>query len=74
MTLTEASASVKNPHEPCCAIANGLREPPIAKVSAFALLRRAGVPFGIWVMRLAIPLAAALAILLRISVARFIHA
>lgn len=74
MTLTEASASVKNPHEPCCAIANGLREPPIAKGSAFALLRRAGVPLRIGVMRLAVPLAAALAILLGVPVARFIDA
>jgi len=39
-----------------------------------ALLRRAGVPFRIGIVRATEPLAAALAILLRAMVARFIHA
>ena len=74
MTLAEASASVKNPHVPCCAIANGLFARAIAKLSAYALLRRARMPLWIGVMRLAEPLPAAYAILLRAAVAGFIYA
>ena len=74
MTLTEASASVKNPHALCCAIANGPLRHAIAEVSALALLGRARVPLGVGVVRLAEPLPAAYAILLRAAVAGFIHA
>lgn len=74
LTLAEASVCVKNPHVPCCAIANGLFRSAIAKSSDVALLGRARMPLGVREMRLAEPLAATVAILLCAMVARLIDA
>ena len=73
-TLTKVRAPVKNSRGECCAIANGPFGGEINSDSARTLFGCARMPVGIREMSPAIPLAAALTILLGASVAGFIHA
>src|SRR6266850_6943291 len=74
LTLTEASASVKNSRDDCCAIANVHSVGDYGCESAHALFGCAGVPVRVGEMRPAKPLAAAFAKLLGAMIAGFIHA
>jgi hypothetical protein len=74
LTLTEARASVKNSRAGRCAIANGLVGGKLRCESTHALFGRARMPVRVRKMSPAIPLAAALAVLLGAEVAGFIHA
>jgi hypothetical protein len=74
LTLTEASASVKNSRDDCCAIANVHSIGGLRCESAHALFGCASVPVRVGEMRAAKPLAAAFAELLGAMIAGFIHA
>src|SRR5438874_2958183 len=74
LTLTEVRAHVKNSRGDCCAIANGPCKGEISSDSARTLFGCARMPVRVREMSPAIPLAAALAILLGASVTGFIDA
>ena len=74
LTLTEVRAHVKNSRGDCCAIANGPIKGEIRSDSARTLFGCARMPVRVREMSPAIPLAAALAILLGASVTGFIDA
>src|SRR5439155_26708065 len=67
LTLTEVRAHVKNSRGDCCAIANGPRKGEISSDSVRTLFACARMPVRATQMSPAIPLAAALAILLGAS-------